>query len=228
MTQGISDVALARCIQVQAALKADDAAAAAYAKNEGPAVEFILMIDDDMVFTPQIAEAVLQEAHEAGRAVSARYMVGDVMRPKMACSNMGNGRYLTGLGFLAVPIEQMRERVARAEMVKWGDKLIPAITASGPAGPQWVSEDYEFTVGLGGVLLSKHEVGHVKPVTLVPSQFKLEPPPPPQIVSTANHTSHVVTPMIGAAEVRRLDPGSQATEEDRSPPGGHLSSVTDS
>lgn len=174
LTQGITDVALARCLQVKAALQSAEHYNAA----------FVLMVDDDMVFSAENVAQVLEECERLAHPVSARYMTGDLQKPALACSALGNGRFMTGLGFLAIPVEHLKKRVGLAKVAKWGEQEIPVITACGAAGTVegmvWVSEDYELTVGLGGVYLSAVEVGHIKPVTLLPSQFKLEPPEPPR------------------------------------------------
>lgn len=188
MAQGIADVALARCHQI----------AYAWESARSVSADLVLLIDDDIVFSPVDCERVLAEALELKAAVSARYLQGRPPASQMsiAASPFGpTGRYATGLGFLAMPIEVLAKRIERAAWFTFQGRRLPAITACGPvtlAAPgatgtetlepaqqtitQWVSEDYEFTTGLGGVHLSKVEVGHVKPVVLLPSMFGVAPP----------------------------------------------------
>lgn len=163
LSQGITDVALARCLQYKLAV---------HAAREHRAA-FVLFVDDDMQWTPQLAEQVLQECAEKNAPVSGRYVVGDLTDASLAATPMPDhpGKYLTGLGFLAVSIAHLEAVLDATPRVKWKNQALPGVTACGPVGDQWVSEDQMLTMRLGGVFLSSVEVGHIKPVTLLPSMF---------------------------------------------------------
>lgn len=167
LTQGIADVALARCHQFKKALEAVEHYKARY----------VLFVDDDMVWTPAKADTVIEESKEG--PISARYVSGGLDNAKLAASPLTStqpgqtvpDRFLTGLGFLAMEALTLQAFISHMPRVKWGPEAIPAVTSSGPVEDRWFSEDYVLTMNLGGVRLSAVEVGHVKPCTLLPSMF---------------------------------------------------------
>lgn len=162
LTQGITDVALARCVQYKAAV----AAVRDYR------AEMVLFVDDDMFWTPEAAEKVLEECERLQCAVSGRYVSGGLDNATLAASKIANQeRYLTGLGFLSVPVKLLEALLDKTPRVKWNGQAIPAVTACGPMGDQWISEDYMLTAALGGAVLSSVEIGHVKPCVLFPGMF---------------------------------------------------------
>jgi hypothetical protein len=174
---GCADVALARNIALTAILDQvpdDDQNA-------------ILMVDDDIVFTLQDAERICAMACDTGQAVSAIYPTADGrmaamrLKPKHAETEP---MFLTGLGFLAIPANCFHELVEDSEQTTHAGKQLVVFTWTAPANwderqsyentSMWLSEDYRLTLRLGGVLLAKLGVGHLKEVPLYPDKETLE------------------------------------------------------
>lgn len=141
-----------------------------------PRFDVVLCVDDDMVFGPVEAQTVITLARERQCGVSAVYtaaagFVCATPMPGVA------GRYLTGLGFLAVPVPLLLNLADRLAPVRGPlGELLPFAT-SGPRydldPPQWEPEDFSFTRRIGGVHLAPVAVGHCKKVPLWPDDETL-------------------------------------------------------
>jgi len=162
------DVSLARNVALTLALRS---------MADGPH-EAVLMIDDDMVFGREHAEAVVRHALARDVPTSACYVLPD---GRLAATHFAGERWLTGLGFLCIPRAQLfvlasqstrfrGHRGAQDWLVEFtrscADQLIDGEL-------HWESEDYRLTRRLGGVELLPIAVGHVKKRVLLPDQSAL-------------------------------------------------------
>jgi hypothetical protein len=126
-------------------------------------LDVLLCIDDDMIFTPEDAQRLVDQARAEGEPVAARAVNSNgelAARP-------WQGNWVTGLAFIAIP---------RTRFVELG-KVLPRLggirewchTGRHPDFPdQWIGEDYWLCAALGGVQLSPIGVGHMKPAILRP------------------------------------------------------------
>jgi len=162
---GLADVALARnlyltrCLTIAGEVGAD----------------LILLVDDDIAFTINDARAVVSQVRETGQPVSACYATNT---GHLAAAKQANGRWFSGLGFLGLPLASLHELAGSSARVRTvnGEECI-CFTWTGPelgAEPTWYSEDYRFCERLGGVLLTKVAVGHVKPIALYPDPQSMD------------------------------------------------------
>lgn len=178
ITVGISDTALARNAQI-------DAAVQRVKRKGGRPPDLLLMIDDDVVFTLGQVELLLCYAHNHGVPVSAVYMVGPEGKEKPAASRIpdpencpeGEQFYVTGLGLLAIPWHFVERLNNESLQMSTALDTIACLTWSAPASdPEWdalgrpeddtprpwVSEDYRLCLRLGGVHCIPIPIGHVK------------------------------------------------------------------
>jgi len=135
------------------------------------------MIDDDMAFNANHAQAVINASRQFKAAVSAAYILGSGM---LAAEKVEGDRWLTGLGFLAVPVVQLEalaENSPKFKAARTATEETIGFTAAGvwhQSSKVWEPEDYCFTRRLGGVILLKMFVGHVKPKVMIPDMTKIE------------------------------------------------------
>jgi hypothetical protein len=167
---GLSDVALARNTVLTAVVDDPDC---------GEAFDVVLLVDDDMVFTLQDAERLIARARETGRVHSAAYSTADSRLVVTTWPEWlphkpgpkGELQFLTGLGFMAVPIAELRRLQLQRPRVRVSAEIsIVPFCVSGPDFEHncWVSEDHAFCRAVGGVLLEPICVGHVKKVHIYP------------------------------------------------------------
>jgi hypothetical protein len=162
------DVSLARNLALSMACQA---------LQNGPH-EAVLMIDDDMVFTPEQAEALVTHALSREVAASACYVLSD---GRLAATHLSGDRWLTGLGFLAIPrslLLAVASRATRFRAHRGSKDWVVEFTRSCAdlvmdGEPHWDPEDYRFTRQLGGCELLPIAVGHVKKRVLLPDHTKL-------------------------------------------------------
>lgn len=160
---GTSDVAVAR----------NAALTLACAALEAGEQDVVLMVDADMAFTLQQAQSIVDHVRKTGIAASGCYIVGGGEKARLAATPFNNGRWLTGLGFLAIPaamLLKLREVSPKFECVE-GE--LHEFTSSGPAlsseGKRiWITEDTRFTSRLGGVELLPMAIGHIKTAVGMP------------------------------------------------------------
>jgi hypothetical protein len=171
LIEGVSDTALARNLTLTRAVARCSA-------------EVVIMCDDDMVFEPGKAHKLAELALRLDSPVSGLYVLKSghsAAWPYKPGADWQEARWLTGLGFLAIPLSHLRalaEKSIECDGRGTGDPFVTAFCWSGPRVPEasegrdgayWESEDYCLTRRLGGVVLAPMGVGHLKFVPLVPS-----------------------------------------------------------
>lgn len=172
---GSADVVFARNHALTLALQLCDAV-----EDTNP-VDVVLMVDDDIEFTPDALLTVVGEARARQRPCSAVYVtINELPAAEPLCKDKGTGKQLwqVGLGFLAIPVSALRALRAesrtyiyrsahqKTEMVEW--------CWSGVESGLWKSEDFVLCRRLGGVYLLPVDVGHRKMLTLRPNAKTLE------------------------------------------------------
>lgn len=162
--QGVADVALAR----------NRALTLAVEEAQQSGADTIVLLDDDMVFTPEQVNELVEHSRSLHTAVSAMYVLkgGD-----LAASRHGtvpvvgepwmSQRWLCGLGLMAIPLHSLLKLAHESEQVS-ADGTITAFTWTGTQGAVWMSEDCRLCERLGGAILAPVAVGHVKKMTLIP------------------------------------------------------------
>jgi len=127
-------------------------------------LDMVLCIDDDMVFKPNDACRVVDSARRDGIATSAVA----VNSAGLVTHKVYGDRFVTGLAFIAIPRKLFI--AVGASLQRCGPTRIWCRNGPHPEFPdQWIGEDYDLCVKLGGVLV--HEgvsVGHVKEKILWP------------------------------------------------------------
>ncbi len=171
-----ADVTFARCHALTMACNAIRQVASTHP------LDVVLMVDDDMAFTLESAQALIASARELQRPCSALY-VGINHR---ACATKwrldGEGRqlYLVGLGLLAIPIPALLELEQVSPKFRYGTTAgdapeeLTEFCVSGGVDGWWLSEDFSLCQRLGGVYLPGVEAGHLKTVTLWPNPKTIE------------------------------------------------------
>lgn len=156
--KGTADVALGRSWLFSDALRV----------SEGTDIDTFLCVDDDMVFSVDDAEALVAASRESGDLVSGIY---GTSKASAALTKWNSGRWLTGMGFLAVPVARMREKQAALPVLADNNPPVTAWAQSGlhPAyGGRWTCEDYWFCLHWDGVLVAPVGVGHLKTIAIWP------------------------------------------------------------
>jgi hypothetical protein len=167
---GTTDVALARNISLSLT----------YNLLQQGKHNMVLMLDDDMVFSDDEVVLVLKHAYESERPTSACY----VLASGSLAARRRNGKWSTGLGFLAIPAKLLLELGSNSpefECPYEGSKSMtvreftgPRITTKPDGKREWQGEDFVLCERLGGVDLIPVSVGHVKQQVLRPSQGHLK------------------------------------------------------
>lgn len=162
---GTADVALARCDALTSACET------IRRQNEVADLmkprDTVLMVDDDMLFSIDQAQALVQHSRETGVASSAMYAT---LSSTLAATRIGGtDRWLTGLGLLAIPVGALLALERDSETFKMGgERVYTAFTWSGPEKEAWYSEDYRLCQRLGGVYMLPIAVGHLKVLPIYP------------------------------------------------------------
>jgi hypothetical protein len=130
------------------------------------------MMDDDMEVPVEVAQLLADNSRELGSACSACYAT---MTAKLAASPWADqpGRWLVGLGCLAIPRALLLALEQRCESFEFMERTYKAFTWSGCDNGQWISEDYRLSMQLGGVYLVPVAVGHVKKGSIWPDNETL-------------------------------------------------------
>jgi len=144
----------------------------AFQGTEGTPVDTILSLDDDMLFAPESAQALVEASRQTGELCSAVYLTaqGTVAARAIPVEVEIPGapiRWLVGLGALAIPRRKMAE--IRPMLREIGG--IPAWCQTGnhPSfDGEWLNEDYWFCHSLGGALLVPVAFGHLKKLPIWP------------------------------------------------------------
>lgn len=133
--------------------------------RERPERETVLMIDDDMVVPADVAQHLVEESRRRGVACSAVYTT---LNAKIAGERWKDGRWLVGLGCLAIPRELVLQLELESESFEIQGNVHSAFTWCGPENGKWIAEDFRLCMRLGGVHLCPVMVGHVKKWELWP------------------------------------------------------------
>ena len=131
-----------------------------------------ILVDDDMVFTPEDVQRLAEHAMQRCHPVSACYVLAD---GALAAAPY-QGRWVTGLGLMAVPMSRLMEIYEQSPRFHAGrtGADLALFTQAGVIDGQWRPEDYQFCMRFGGVDLLPVRAGHVKIKTLYPSVDGLE------------------------------------------------------
>ncbi len=153
-----------------------------------------LMVDDDMLFTPEHAQILINHSRTHQRPASAMYATlhgtiaaspfhdhpadDDKTIALLRAANVQPQRWVAGLGLLAIPVALLLELEAKQPKFKFPDltqegrPLIDntAFTSSGAMNGEWWSEDYTLCRNLGGVHLLPMAVGHLKTIPIYPDE----------------------------------------------------------
>lgn len=144
-------------------------------RDAGDAIDTVLCIDDDMVFSPDDARAIVRESRIRKHPVSGVAMTQDgaLAARRMPLFLGTEQRWLTGLAFMAVPLADLR-RVA-ASLTRVGKTRPWALTGAHSRMPgEWIGEDFWFCLHFDGVILSPIPIGHLKQIPLFPDDATLE------------------------------------------------------
>lgn len=160
---GSADVAFARCRALSLACEQID--------GQLGDRDVVLMLDDDMEFDAETAQKVVDKARELGKPAAAAYAT---ITRKLAAQRLGNGLWLCGLGFLAIPVPVLRELEQRSDSFEMSGKVYSGFTWCGPEKGGWFAEDWRLTHRLGGVHLMPLGVGHIKKGSIWPDDETLE------------------------------------------------------
>lgn len=133
----------------------------------------VLMVDDDMEFDVATAQQVVSAARSSGVATSAAYAT---VTGKLAGSIWKDhpGKWLMGLGCLALPVPLLLELEKRSESFEHSNKAYSQFTWVGVDAGEWMSEDFRFCKNLGGVNLLPLAVGHIKKWRIQPDNDTLQ------------------------------------------------------
>jgi hypothetical protein len=136
----------------------------------------VLMVDDDMVFTLDDAQRLVDYARSTGMPASAAYAthMSTLAATRLKTDPSAVQLWVTGLGFLAIPAAKLLELEQRSEVFTTMQETRRGFTWSIADGGNYWSEDFTLCRRLGGVHLLPIPVGHVKPWPLYPDDETLE------------------------------------------------------
>lgn len=164
METGSADVAFARCRALSWSCDK---------LREQPERDMVMMLDDDMAVEDATAQLLCDRARELGCAVSACYAT---LTRKLAAARWPRvpGRWVVGLGCVAIPRALLLDLEERSESFEVNGKLYTAFTWCGADKGEWIAEDFRLSMQLGGVHLEPVAVGHIKKGSLWPDDETLE------------------------------------------------------
>jgi len=164
LQRGTSDVALARNIALS--ITCDTF-------RQWPERDVALMLDDDIIFSLEQARAVVDRARLTQGCVSGLYATsGGTMAATRRMAP--DGRWLVGLGFVAIYRDVLLKLERESEGFWWKEKLHHAFTWTAVDGKErWWSEDYRLCQRLGGVEVLPIGVGHMKKIPIYPDDETL-------------------------------------------------------
>lgn len=161
--QGSADVAFARCRALSWACE--------QVRGQLFDRDVVLMLDDDMEVQAETAQAVVDRARELGAATAAAYAT---RTSKLAAARWQNGRWLVGLGCVAIPVPLLLELEQASESFELMGKVYTEFTWCRAEGGAWVAEDFRLSMRLGGVHLLPLAVGHIKKGSIWPDDETIE------------------------------------------------------
>ena len=167
---GSAEVSLARNLALSRALDV-------LRKPEARPFDLVLMVDDDMVFAMRAAELVVAHARATGLPASACYALANGSIP---FERLPGGRFMGGLGFVAVPVAVLASLATRSSVVTtdsgeaFWEFTSSASEAREDGTRRWLPEDYRLTRELGGVDLLPIAIGHLKAKVVMPDRATFE------------------------------------------------------
>jgi hypothetical protein len=165
--EGSSDVTFARNISLSKASEA--------LLHNLTRFDTVLMVDDDIVWSVEQAQALVDHTRKSGRPASGCY----IMKDGRVAAHFDGTAWQTGLGFLAIPSRLVLDLYGMSRRFKGANgEPVREFTKSGVEGSdpdegEWKGEDYWLTRRLGGVDLLPISVGHIKPMVLQANPEKL-------------------------------------------------------
>jgi len=166
MQAGVPDVAVARCQALSFACEA--------LRGEAADRDVVLMLDDDMEVELETAQTVVTQARIRKCATAAAYATKmSTLAGTRWKAGPTPGRWLVGLGCVAIPKRLLFELEAQSESFEIRGKAYSAFTWCGPEKGTWIAEDYRLSMRLGGVALLPVAAGHIKKTTLLPDDDTL-------------------------------------------------------
>lgn len=137
-----------------------------------PERDVVLLVDDDMVFTIDDAQALADHARASGYAASAMYAttLGALAACRIHTPPSLRQRWVTGLGLLAIPASNLlalRDTVSEFEFLG-GTKY--GFTQSAVDSGHFFSEDFTLCKRLGGVHVLPIPIGHMKQIAIYPDE----------------------------------------------------------
>lgn len=208
---GCSDVALARCLALTGACNAlrllNKEGNVSTAR--GP-FDTLLMVDDDMAFTLDQAQELINHTRAFAVPASAAYAT---LQGTLAASPIDDGKFArqlwkTGLGLIAVPASLLLALEKRLPKFELLSGTYSAFTSSGIGDDgAWWSEDFTLCARLGGVNLLPIAVGHLKTIPIYPDEETIQ----------AIRNGVPLPTKLSAAELRELE-GQRAIAQN--PEGG--------
>lgn len=150
---GITGLGLARNVTLDAALD----------KALADGRDTIVMVDDDMIFSADDVQRLVDLSREFGAPTSAVYVTAGhkiAAMPLRPADRWDEARWLVGLGLVAIPttlVQALKDESLR------GVQGITVYTWEGPCEKHsWLGEDYRLFDRLGGAILAPVSVGHRK------------------------------------------------------------------
>ncbi len=189
--KGSADVAFARNMALSHALRvavtrnksAEAPPQSSFARQYDPdgcpepptAIDTLLMVDDDMAFSLEQAQALVDHARETGVGASAMYatMLGTLAATRLETLSERQ-RWLVGLGLVALPLTAVQEVAKRSERFKSHGQDIVEFCWTAALNGAWFAEDYTLCRRLGGVHLLPIGVGHLKVIPVYPDENTIE------------------------------------------------------
>lgn len=135
-----------------------------------PAIDTVLMVDDDMMFTLEEAQALVthSRAHNVGASAMYATVGGTLAATRLYTPPGETQRWLVGLGLLALPFAELQAVAKRSETFEaYGQEHVEFCWTAAYKG-QWQAEDYSLCRRFGGVHLLPIAAGHLKTVPIYP------------------------------------------------------------
>lgn len=140
--------------------------------------DVLLCVDDDMLFTVDQAQRLVDFVRAHDKPASGAYVLGT---GAIAAQHFQRDRWLTGCGFLAMHrlhLEKLAIESQRGRPTADSREWLFEFCTSGfrvralPEGEMlvWEPEDFSLTRRLGGVVLLPMSLGHVKPNVMRPPE----------------------------------------------------------
>lgn len=143
------------------------------ALREYPMIETVLMLDDDMAVPLETAQLLVDRSRELAIPASGAYAT---KTSKLAGCRWKErpGRWLVGLGCVAIPRVLLLELEERSESFESAGRFLTEFTWARAEAGGWVAEDFRLSMQLGGVHMEPVGLGHVKKGVLWPDENTLE------------------------------------------------------